>query len=66
MLHFSKDQFLRFGGFALRVARNFRKNNGILLASAVGYNTALSIVPLFALVLILIAVVVRTIVNKIS
>jgi YihY family inner membrane protein len=40
------------GRFALRVVRRFQKNNGILLASAVGYNFALSMVPLFALVLI--------------
>lgn len=52
VLDIAKTQLLRFGRFSLRVIQSFRKNNGILLASAVGYNMALSMVPLFALVLI--------------
>jgi YihY family inner membrane protein len=40
---------LRFAG---RVLRDFRKNQGFLLASAVAYNTLLSIVPLFAVILV--------------
>lgn len=55
MLDVAKNYLLHLGRFALRVVRNFRKNNGILLASAVGYNTSLSMVPLFALVLILLS-----------
>jgi YihY family inner membrane protein len=39
--------------FVGRVARDFRKNQGFLLASAVAYNTLLSIVPLFAVLLVL-------------
>lgn len=39
--------------FAGRVLRDFRKNQGFLLASAVAYNTLLSIVPLFAVLLVL-------------
>ena len=45
----------RLGRFSLRVLRRFRANNGILLASAVGYNFALSLVPLFTLVLIVLS-----------
>ena len=40
-------------GFAGRVLGDFRKNQGFLLASAVAYNTLLSIVPLFAVLLVL-------------
>ena len=39
--------------FTARVFRDFRKNQGFLLASAVAYNTLLSIVPLFAVLLVL-------------
>ncbi len=39
--------------FVGRVLRDFRKNQGFLLASAVAYNTLLSIVPLFAVLLVL-------------
>ena len=42
-------------GFAGRVLKDFRKNQGFLLASAVAYNTLLSIVPLFAVLLVLAA-----------
>lgn len=38
--------------FAALVLRSFRKNQGFLLASAVAYNTLLSIVPLFAVLLV--------------
>ena len=38
--------------FAGRVVRDFRKNQGFLLASGVAYNTLLSIVPLFVVLLV--------------
>lgn len=38
--------------FAARVAAEFRRNRGFLLAGAVAYNTLLSIVPLFAVLLV--------------
>lgn len=40
------------GSFALRVLRSFRANQGFLLASAVAFNTLLSILPLMILLLI--------------
>jgi membrane protein len=40
------------GTFALRVLRSFRANQGFLLASAVAFNTLLSILPLLILLLI--------------
>jgi YihY family inner membrane protein len=42
----------RPGRFALRVLRAFRRNQGVLLAGAVAYHMLLSIVPLFALLLV--------------
>jgi YihY family inner membrane protein len=39
-------------GFALKVLRDFRDNQGLLLAGAVAYYTLLSIVPLFAIILV--------------
>ena len=42
----------RMGGFTLRVLRAFHGNQGLLLAGAVAYYTLLSIVPLFALMLV--------------
>jgi YihY family inner membrane protein len=42
----------RASGFALRVLRDFHTNQGFLLAGAVAYYTLLSIVPLFALILV--------------
>jgi len=42
----------RMGGFTLRVLRAFHGNQGLLLAGAVAYYTLLSIVPLFALILV--------------
>ncbi|MGO1773445.1 MAG: YihY/virulence factor BrkB family protein [Halomonas sp.] len=44
--------------FAWRVLRNFLKNHGVLLAGGVGYNILLSIVPLFALLVVLLTQVV--------
>ncbi|GEN26425.1 hypothetical protein HVA01_00710 [Halovibrio variabilis] len=44
--------------FAWRVVRNFLKNRGILLAGGVGYNILLSIVPLFAVLVVLLTQVV--------
>lgn len=43
--------------FTWRVFGDFRKNRGFLLASALGYNTLLSIVPLFALVAVVLSTV---------
>lgn len=44
--------------FSWRVVRNFLKNHGILLAGGVGYNILLSIVPLFAVLVVLLTQVV--------
>jgi YihY family inner membrane protein len=38
--------------FARRLLHDFRRNQGLLLAGAVAYNTLLSLVPLFALLLV--------------
>jgi membrane protein len=43
--------------FGWRVFGEFRGNRGFLLASALGYNTLLSIVPLFALVVVVLSTV---------
>ncbi|XGA79818.1 YihY/virulence factor BrkB family protein [Halomonas sp. CH40] len=43
----------RLAHFAWRVLRHFIKNRGILLAGGVGYNILLSIVPLFAVLVVL-------------
>ncbi len=48
------------GRFALRVLKGFRANQGLLLAGAVAYNTLLSIIPLFILVLLALSHVVDT------
>jgi len=48
----------RPGAFAVRVLRSFRANQGFLLASAVAFNTLLSILPLLILILIALAHVV--------
>ena len=45
----------RPGAFALRVLRGFRANQGFLLASAVAFNTLLSILPLSIVILIVLA-----------
>jgi membrane protein len=45
----------RPGLFALRVLRAFHRNHGLLLAGAVAYYLLLSIVPLFALMLIVLS-----------
>jgi YihY family inner membrane protein len=42
----------RAGGFTLHVLRDFKRRQGLLLAGAVAYYTLLSIVPLFALILV--------------
>jgi membrane protein len=43
------------GGFALRVLKGFRANQGLLLAGAVAYYTLLSLVPLLILVMIVLS-----------
>ncbi|MDQ7729528.1 YihY/virulence factor BrkB family protein [Halomonas sp. SpR8] len=48
----------RLAHFTWRVLRNFLKNHGILLAGGVGYNILLSIVPLFAVLVVLLTHVV--------
>ena len=45
----------RPGAFALRVVRAFRANQGFLLASAVAFNTLLSILPLSIVILMVLA-----------
>lgn len=45
----------RPGGFARDVLRGFRDNQGLLLAGSVAYYTLLSIIPLFALLLIVLS-----------
>ena len=40
------------GRFALAVIKQFRSNQGVLLAGAVAYYTLLSLVPLLILVLV--------------
>jgi membrane protein len=42
----------RLGEFTLQVVRDFKRRQGLLLAGAVAYYTLLSIVPLFALILV--------------
>jgi YihY family inner membrane protein len=46
---------LRFVRFAWRVVRNFLDNKGLLLAGAVGYNALLSVIPLFAVILVILS-----------
>lgn len=50
----------RILAFTWRVFGEFRRNRGFLLASALGYNTLLSIVPLFALVIVVLSTVLDT------
>ncbi len=45
----------RLFSFLLRVLRDFRRNQGLLLSSAVAYNTLLSIVPMSILALIVLS-----------
>ena len=45
-------------GFAREVLREFRRNQGLLLAGAVAYNTLLSIVPLLILLVFALSFVV--------
>jgi membrane protein len=46
-----KKIFKRPGAFALAVIKQFRANQGVLLAGAVAYYTLLSLVPLLILIL---------------
>jgi len=48
------------GQFSIDVLRGFRENQGLLLAGAVAYYTLLSIVPVFALMLIVLSYFVDT------
>lgn len=48
------------GQFSIDVLRGFRENQGLLLAGAVAYYTLLSIIPVFALVLIVLSYFVET------
>ena len=48
----SASLFKRLGPFALAVIKQFRANQGFLLAGAVAYYTLLSLVPLLILVLL--------------
>jgi YihY family inner membrane protein len=48
------------GQFTLDVLRGFRENQGLLLAGAVAYYTLLSIIPVFALVLIVLSYFIET------
>ncbi len=43
--------------FLRRILSNFRRNNGLLLAGALGYNALLSMVPLIALILVILSTV---------
>jgi YihY family inner membrane protein len=47
----AKEVFKRPGAFALAVLKQFRANQGVLLAGAVAYYTLLSLVPLLILIL---------------
>ncbi len=48
----AKSMMVRLFGFLLRVLRDFRRNQGLLLSGAVAFYTLLSIVPLSILALI--------------
>jgi len=54
MIHSARLRYLLHHplGFAWKVLRGFRANQGFLLAGAVAYYTLLSIVPMFALILV--------------
>src|ERR1700716_3198742 len=47
----AKKVFKQPGAFALAVIKQFRSNQGVLLAGAVAYYTLLSLVPLLILIL---------------
>ena len=49
------EPVLRAWAFSKRVLSRFIANKGLLLASAVSYNTLLSLVPLFALLLVILS-----------
>ena len=59
---------VRLWAFTRCIVRNFRRNNGLLLAGALGYNALLSIVPLIALVLVILTALVdeRVILESVS
>lgn len=46
---------MHLGSFILRVLRNFRRNQGILLSGAIAYHTLLSVAPLLILILIVLS-----------
>ena len=48
----AKKVFKQPGAFALAVIKQFRANQGVLLAGAVAYYTLLSLIPLLILLLI--------------
>src|SRR6202047_2388597 len=48
----AKKVFKQPGAFALAVIKQFRANQGVLLAGAVAYYTLLSLVPLLILILL--------------
>lgn len=48
----SRRGFAFLGRFVGHLLRDFRRNQGLLLAGAVAYNTLLSLIPLFALLLV--------------
>ena len=48
----AKKIFARPGSFALAVVKQFRANQGVLLAGAVAYYTLLSLIPLLILILL--------------
>lgn len=49
----------QLGGFLLKVMRDFKRNQGMLLSGAVAYYTLLSIVPMSILALIVLSNFVR-------
>lgn len=49
------EPVVRAWAFSKRVLSRFMENKGLLLASAVSYNTLLSLVPLFALLLVILS-----------
>ncbi len=53
------ESLRRTAAFTLRVLKGFRANQGYLLASAVAYNTLLSILPLLILMLIVLTNLLR-------
>jgi membrane protein len=54
----AKEVFKRPGAIALAVMKQFRANQGVLLAGAVAYYTLLSLVPLLILILMALSLVI--------